>query len=385
MGSKKRQKNQEKNKQQKNGQENREKQEKESISFLTEEVEEIKEIVERRPEQKEEQKSSKSRWTALKKKVQTVVSPLFAKVINWFGKVFKDVRSFGILAAIIGLSLLISVIILAVRLGGVSKELKSVQAMSLGLQEELTVAKQELLENEKMLLAKDAQVQEAIAAVVAVTATPVPTVTPLPTATPVVPKYVVCVDPGHGDWDGGAVYRDENGRTLRAEKDDNLRMSKWFKEALETYGVEVILTRETDVALKLEERTAIANNINADVLISFHRNSFDGENDVRGAEVWIHSSRPVGAKTLANSILDAIMEVGGMPDRGVKYGSMTSTKEDFEINRSAKMTSMIVELGFISSAADNEVYDANGKVYAEKMAKAVYEWLEAQEPADTNE
>ena len=39
---------------------------------------------------------------------------------------------------------------------------------------------------------------------------------------------------------------------------------------------------------------------------------------------------------------------------------------------------MIVELGFISSAADNAVYDDNGKAYAENIAKAVYEWLETQ-------
>ena len=236
----------------------------------------------------------------------------------------------------------------------------------------------ELSENEKKLLTKDVEKQEVSTLP---KTTPSLTATPLPTATPVVKKYVVCVDAGHGDWDGGAVFRDESGRELRDEKNDNLRMSKWFRDALEVYGVEVVMTRETDVYLELKERTAVANNANADVLISFHRNSFYGEDDVRGAEVWIHSSRPQGANELANLILDAIMEVGGMPDRGVKYGSMTSTKEDFEINRSAKMTSMIVELGFISSAADNEVYDANGKAYAEKMAKAVYDWLEAQETA----
>ena len=313
------------------------------------------------------------------KQVQQVAKSLFAIAAKWFKKVFRDARSFIILAAAVGLGLLITVIVLAVRLGGVSKELESVQAMSRGLQEELTVAKQELLENQKMLLAKDISAQEAVTAVM-VTTTP----TPIPTATPIVKKYVVCVDPGHGDWEGGAVYRSENGRELREEKDDNLRMSKWFKEALEAYGIEVVLTRETDVYLKLKERTAIANNAKADVLISFHRNSFDGEDDVCGVEFWIHSSQPQGAKTLAKSMLGAVMEVGGLVNRGVKYGSMSSFKEDYEINRSANMTSMIVELGFISSAADNEAYDTHGKEYAEKMAAAVYEWLEAQNPANEN-
>ena len=355
--------------------EQKQKQKPEERSFFTEEVEEIKEIVERKPEQKKEIISSKTRFGTFRKNVKHIAETVFSPAARWFGKVFRDARSLVILGGALGIGLVIAVIVLAVRLGGVSKELESVQAMSLGLQEELTAAKQELSENKKLLSAKDVQAQKVLPTSFV---TPIPAATPVPTATPEVKKYIVCLDPGHGDWDGGAVFRDEGGRELRAEKDDNLRMSKWLREALETYGVEVVLTRETDVYLELKERTAIANSANADVLISFHRNSFDGNEDVRGAEVWIHSSQPQGAKELANSILDAIMEVGGMADRGVKYGSMTSTREDFEINRSAKMTSMIVELGFISSAADNEVYDANGKAYAEKMAKAVYEWLEAQ-------
>lgn len=361
MGSKKKQKNE---------------QNQERISFLTEDAEEIKEIVERRPEPRKTAKARETWYGTLWNNVKHTAKNVFVLLIKWLGKVCKDTRSLGLLAAgAVGLGLLITVIVLAVRLGDVTKELESVQAMSSGLQEELTVTKQELSENKKLLSTKTAK-EQAVTLTPAVTT--VSTATPIPTVTPVVKKYIVCVDPGHGDWDGGAVFRDENGRELRAEKDDNLRMSKWFKEALEAYGIEVVLTRENDIYLELKERTSIANNANADVLISFHRNSFDGNEDVRGVEVWIHSSRPQGAEALANGILDGIMEVGGLADRGVKFGSMSSTREDFEINRSAKMTSMIVELGFISSAADNVVYDANGKTYAEKMAKAVYDWLEAQ-------
>lgn len=384
MSSKKSQKNrqnsnrQNQNKQNNKNQNNQNQQVREHISFLTEEVEEIKEIVERKPVQKKEAKQTENQFSVFLNKVKQIVGQTVSALAEWLGKIFRDARSLAVLGGAIGLGLLITVIVLAVRLGGVSKELEAVQAMSLGLQEELTATKQELSESQKKLLTKDVQIQEVT---LTPEATPIPTAAPLPTVTPEAKKYVVCVDPGHGDWDGGAVYKDESGRELRAEKDDNLRMSKWLREALESYGVEVVLTRETDVYLELKERTAIANSVNADALISFHRNSFDGNDDVRGVEVWIHSSRPQGAEELANGILDAIMEVGGLADRGVKYGSMSSTRDDFEINRSAKMTSMIVELGFISSAADNEAYDANGKAYAEKMAKAVYDWLEAQNSA----
>lgn len=316
-------------------------------------------------------KRMKALWSNIKKNADR----LFRLVLKWLCGIGRDTKKLALLLGVTGLCLIIAIIVLAVRLGGVSKELKSVQAMSFGLQEELATAKLELAESEKKLSAKDAQIKEVLLTPVT---TPVPTATPLPTAVPEGKKYIVCVDAGHGDWDGGAVFRDESGRELRDEKNDNLRMSKWFKEALEVYGVEVVLTRESDVYLDLKERTAIANAAGADVLISFHRNSFGGEDEVSGVEFWIHSSQPKDAKELANLLLDAIMEVGGMADRGVKYGSMSSVKEDFEINRSAKMTSMIVELGFISSAADNEAYDAHGKEYAEMMAKTVYDWLEEQ-------
>ncbi len=350
-----------------------------NTSFFSEEVEEIKEIVERRPEPERKRSSSGAWYGSLWNSIKKIVGKAIVSVAKGVGTLQKNARGPIVLSAFIGLGLLIAVIVLSVRLSGVTKELESVQAMSLGLQEELAVAKQELKDSELQLFSKNEAPTEVVQEQIVTSA---PTVAPIATATPVVKKYVVCVDAGHGDWDGGAVFKDDAGRELRAEKDDNLRMAKWFRDALEVYGIDVVLTRENDVYLGLKERTAIANGANADALISFHRNSFEGDDEVRGVEFWIHSSQPQGANTLANSMLDAIMEVGGMPDRGVKSGSKDSFSENLEINRSAKMTSMIVELGFISSATDNEAYDTHGKEYAEKMAKAVYEWLEAQDAGE---
>ena len=46
---------------------------------------------------------------------------------------------------------------------------------------------------------------------------------------------------------------------------------------------------------------------------------------------------------------------------------------------------MIVELGFVTSITDNAAYDANGKAYAEGMAKVIYEWLEEKNSNRTTE
>ncbi len=78
----------------------------------------------------------------------------------------------------------------------------------------------------------------------------------------------IVIDPGHGGKDPGAI-----GHGLK-EKDVVLRLSKMLKKTLEeSMGYEVILTREDDRYLPLEERTAIANGNNADLFLSVHINA----------------------------------------------------------------------------------------------------------------
>ncbi len=199
---------------------------------------------------------------------------------------------------------------------------------------------------------------------------------PYPTPEPEV--YTVCVDAGHGAHDSGAVLELEDG-TERQEKDDTLWLAKLLQRELEAYGVKVVMTREDDSFLELYDRTLMANSLDVDLLVSLHRNAYysNGKmNDrVKGVEIWIHNSRPTAARQLANRMLDAILAVGGMEDRGVRYGSMTDYNENYAINRRAMMTSMIVEMGFISNEEDNEAYDTYGEAYAKAMAKEIYEWL----------
>lgn len=293
----------------------------------------------------------------------------------------KETRHFMKIVSAAGVLLLLTVVILLIRLHGVREELETVQAMSASLQLELETVQRSAESGES-------QTGDRVSPSVTVppTVTGTPTMIPTPTLTPevAVKKHVVCVDAGHGDWDGGAVLRDENGSEMRLEKEDNLWMAQNFREALEAYGVEVIMTRETDEFLELSERTGIANAANVEVLLSFHRNSYNAEgevseNEIGGTEIWVHNSKPVEAVNLATELLNALTEVGGMKNRGVKYGTMTGNNENYAINREADMTSMIIELGFITNPADNDAYDAYGQAYAEAMAEVVYEWLEAQE------
>ena len=79
----------------------------------------------------------------------------------------------------------------------------------------------------------------------------------------------IVVDAGHGGKDPGAV-----GKSGTLEKDVTLQLAKALaKELTKQIGCEVILTRSGDVYLPLEERTAIANKVGADLFVSLHANA----------------------------------------------------------------------------------------------------------------
>ena len=301
------------------------------------------------------------------------VAGVLSFVMDKWNSLHRETKKVFGISLVAGLVLVATVVVLAIRLGNVTKKLDSVQAMSSNLQQELDRVTNEM----ETVLQKGPSTevpQSTIAPTTAATATPMPTATPEPD------KYIVCIDAGHGDWDGGAV-KTVNGVEVRVEKDDNLRMAMLFREALKAYDVEVVMTRETDTYLSLSERAGIANAAGADVLISFHRNAYAGTGEVQGVEYWIHNSRPADAESLAQKISAEVVAIGGMLNRGVKYGTIASSKENYAINREANMASMIIELGFISSESDNAALDEHGEDYAKGMAKAVYEWLEEQAQA----
>jgi N-acetylmuramoyl-L-alanine amidase len=80
----------------------------------------------------------------------------------------------------------------------------------------------------------------------------------------------VVIDPGHGGKDPGCI-----GKNGLQEKTVVLEVCKELKNILSRYnGLEVILTRETDIYLPVESRPVIANQKRADLYISIHANAF---------------------------------------------------------------------------------------------------------------
>ncbi len=95
-------------------------------------------------------------------------------------------------------------------------------------------------------------------------------------------KPVVVLDAGHGGHDPGAMANNVR------EKDIVLKAVHELAAILRNQGIDVRLTRSTDVYLKLSERTAIANKYNANVFVSLHCNSLAKKNAaISGLEYYI--------------------------------------------------------------------------------------------------
>jgi len=97
---------------------------------------------------------------------------------------------------------------------------------------------------------------------------PAPTEPP-PLAIPAVAVRTIAIDPGHGGMDEGV-----KGAGGTKEKDLVLAVARRLKASIEgRLGIRVLLTREEDRDVALEDRTSVANNNKADLFISLHANA----------------------------------------------------------------------------------------------------------------
>lgn len=177
-------------------------------------------------------------------------------------------------------------------------------------------------------------------------------------------EKTVCIDPGHGGSSSGAVLGS------RLEKDDTLRLSLLVRDILEERGYTVVMTRDDDSDVSLADRCKIANKARASLFVSIHRNS-STSSDAVGMEMWIHSSSPTDDTLLAQNILDCLDTAGIPANRGIHSGYRDGDDMNYYINRNTKMPSVLAEIGFISSTADNKEFDENLEEYAKAIADGI--------------
>jgi len=189
-----------------------------------------------------------------------------------------------------------------------------------------------------------------------------------PTPPPQLTKTVV-IDPGHGGHDFGAVSGG------RRESDDTLRLSLAVRDLLQAQGQRVIMTRTSDVFVTLGERSEISNRNNADLFISIHRNSSTAAS-ANGVDNYVFTTAPDRTVQNAFDVLDEVVDVGVQNNRGVM-------RSNFAVLRNTIAPSMLLEMGFITNARDNQLFDQNFNAYAVAIARGIMNALYETTPPHT--
>ena len=191
----------------------------------------------------------------------------------------------------------------------------------------------------------------------------------------------IVIDPGHGGQDHGTV-----GSSELDEKTITLSVANRLKRTLESQlGVRVLLTRTGDQTVRLDERSAFANNSKADLLLSLHVNS-SVRPSVTGVEVFYASLKQYGPETDAANVVESqILPVfgGGMRaieltrwetaqarhlEKSERLGRILENQlrsqvemsvrpvqqAPFRILVGANMPAALIEMGFISNSLEEQ-------------------------------
>ncbi len=185
-------------------------------------------------------------------------------------------------------------------------------------------------------------------------------VTAVPVWAPVQQKVVV-IDPGHGGWDPGKV-----GQTA-LEKDVNLEIANILKLYLETADVEVLLTREGDLALgekkrkDLEERKKLA--ASADVFISIHQNAFPSAK-ATGAQVFYGTGQEESRR------LAELMQRYLVQEADPENTRQAKENDSYYVLKEQTQPAVLVECGFLSNPQEEGLLQQQD--YQHRLAWAMY-------------
>lgn len=204
------------------------------------------------------------------------------------------------------------------------------------------------------------------------------------------PKYIrngraldtIVLDPGHGGHDSGARNR------VSLEKDLNLHVAKLLRGKLLKAGYKVVMTRETDRYLTLQERVLIANRYRNAIFVSIHFN--DGSSSANGIETFTLApagtsstmSRNIRREALAGNTQDSSnialatavqgnlvrgkdsLTKGMRPfDRGIK-------RARYSVLCTIQHPAILVECGFLSNAREATLAQTDS--YRDFLAESIY-------------
>ena len=196
-----------------------------------------------------------------------------------------------------------------------------------------------------------------------VTSPPQYTDMPVPEIQRALTNVTICLDPGHGGYDGGAVGRDSG----VMEKHINLQVAQKLGQLLRDSGAQVILTRNTDTALadegserkRRDLRVRVDAAKEADLFVSLHMNEY-ADRAQSGPQVF-YTRGDEGSRLLAGAVQQAMNEML-TPAR-----ARSANTGDYFVLREQSIPAVLVECGFLSNAEEER-----------KLQTEDYQWAVAQ-------
>lgn len=147
---------------------------------------------------------------------------------------------------------------------------------------------------------------------------------------------LVVIDAGHGGKDPGTI-----GTNGVYEKIVNLQVAKKVAKLLRDRGVQVIMTRNDDTFIELEERAFLANRYSPKLFISIHANSCPNPSK-RGFTLYTSRSASRFSNSAANSMERALCETG-LENLGVQNA-------DYRVLVLTQCPAVLVEIGYLSNS-----------------------------------
>ncbi|MGE5589235.1 MAG: N-acetylmuramoyl-L-alanine amidase family protein [Bacillota bacterium] len=177
----------------------------------------------------------------------------------------------------------------------------------------------------------------------------------------------IVVDPGHGgdiSWNGGAV-----GVTGLLEKDVNLAMGLALRDALESLGARVVMTRTTDTPASfsgvpdedpLDATTKIAAASGGDLFVSIHGNWWKDPTP-NGIETYYYPGSAKG-RAAAAALADSLARATGMPTRG-------PMANNYYVLHYHEVPATLLEIGYLSNPDDEALLRT--KAFRAKVVEAI--------------
>ncbi|MBI2251493.1 MAG: N-acetylmuramoyl-L-alanine amidase [Armatimonadetes bacterium] len=178
---------------------------------------------------------------------------------------------------------------------------------------------------------------------------------------------IICLDPGHGGSDSGAL----NPKFNLVEKVINLDLAQRLSKILSDAGYNVILTRDTDRdvtypgsdnKVELGTRAKIANDLNADIFISLHCNSMYNISCQGSSTHWYLKKDYVLAKAVQNALTGKI-----------KHKDCGLIRSKFYVLRKAKMPSILVETVYMSNPVEGNLLTQSN--FRQKIAQGIFDGI----------